>query len=132
MVVISHYFTLFVWFLHIMIRTPPRSTLFPYTTLFRSPPLPNSSIVALRPAEKSREKRRWQPADLLRQCQPSTRPRRVPRARRATRQGPGIHLLRRRGAGRDRGERAPPGRVRGAVHLRPDRRAPDGAPGPDR
>src|SRR5256885_11557391 len=27
-----------------MIRRPPRSTLFPYTTLFRSPPLPPSPI----------------------------------------------------------------------------------------
>src|SRR5256885_11614153 len=26
-----------------MIRRPPRSTLFPYTTLFRSPPLPTAS-----------------------------------------------------------------------------------------
>src|SRR5690349_24323267 len=30
-----HYFPLFFFFL--MIRRPPRSTLFPYTTLFRSP-----------------------------------------------------------------------------------------------
>src|SRR5258705_2536696 len=29
-----------------MIRRPPRSTLFPYTTLFRSQPLPRSSISA--------------------------------------------------------------------------------------
>src|ERR1039457_7708464 len=33
-----------VWFFFLMIRRPPRSTLFPYTTLFRSParqrPLP--------------------------------------------------------------------------------------------
>src|SRR5215471_20109973 len=27
-------------FFFLMIRRPPRSTLFPYTTLFRSPPLP--------------------------------------------------------------------------------------------
>src|SRR5258708_14533926 len=27
-----------------MIRRPPRSTLFPYTTLFRSPPPPNSML----------------------------------------------------------------------------------------
>src|SRR5471032_3445118 len=29
---------LFVFFFFLMIRRPPRSTLFPYTTLFRSPP----------------------------------------------------------------------------------------------
>src|SRR2546426_12542532 len=32
---LSYYFSLFFFFL--MIRRPPRSTLFPYTTLFRSP-----------------------------------------------------------------------------------------------
>src|SRR5260221_13296144 len=33
-----HYiFSLFVFFFFLMIRRPPRSTLFPYTTLFRSP-----------------------------------------------------------------------------------------------
>src|SRR5260370_4932696 len=30
-------------FFFLMIRRPPRSTLFPYTTLFRSPPLTRSS-----------------------------------------------------------------------------------------
>src|SRR3712207_1007479 len=30
-----------------MIRRPPRSTLFPYTTLFRSPRLPNTSCLLL-------------------------------------------------------------------------------------
>src|SRR2546429_6757496 len=34
-----------------MIRRPPRSTLFPYTTLFRSLQPPGSLGVALRPAE---------------------------------------------------------------------------------
>src|SRR2546429_9314896 len=29
-----------------MIRRPPRSTLFPYTTLFRSPPVPVKIVVA--------------------------------------------------------------------------------------
>src|SRR6478609_10198744 len=28
---------IFFWFFFLMIRRPPRSTLFPYTTLFRSP-----------------------------------------------------------------------------------------------
>src|SRR3712207_9025216 len=30
-----------VFFFFLMIRRPPRSTLFPYTTLFRSPPMPS-------------------------------------------------------------------------------------------
>src|SRR2546429_6534107 len=34
---------LFSFFFFLMIRRPPRSTLFPYTTLFRSPTLPCSS-----------------------------------------------------------------------------------------
>src|SRR3712207_7305414 len=32
----------FFSFFFLMIRRPPRSTLFPYTTLFRSPPLPRN------------------------------------------------------------------------------------------
>src|SRR2546430_17439639 len=32
-----------------MIRRPPRSTLFPYTTLFRSPPLESTSRTVTRP-----------------------------------------------------------------------------------
>src|SRR5215203_6626074 len=32
---------LFFCFFFLMIRRPPRSTLFPYTTLFRSPPQPD-------------------------------------------------------------------------------------------
>src|SRR5947209_20452227 len=31
------YFSIFCFFFFLMIRRPPRSTLFPYTTLFRSP-----------------------------------------------------------------------------------------------
>src|SRR5204862_4293346 len=31
------YFTKFVFFFFLILRRPPRSTLFPYTTLFRSP-----------------------------------------------------------------------------------------------
>src|SRR2546422_3922855 len=34
---ISHIYSLFIAFFFLMIRRPPRSTLFPYTTLFRSP-----------------------------------------------------------------------------------------------
>src|SRR5216684_7745456 len=33
----THYIFLFFSFFFLMIRRPPRSTLFPYTTLFRSP-----------------------------------------------------------------------------------------------
>src|SRR3712207_8192981 len=33
-------FCIFIWLLFLMIRRPPRSTLFPYTTLFRSRPEP--------------------------------------------------------------------------------------------
>src|SRR6266511_5590813 len=33
----SPYFLLCIFFFFLMIRRPPRSTLFPYTTLFRSP-----------------------------------------------------------------------------------------------
>src|SRR5260370_30448386 len=39
-------------FFFLMIRRPPRSTLFPYTTLFRSPP--HSSPRCLRPASRRR------------------------------------------------------------------------------
>src|SRR5438046_9426461 len=35
-IVTSGYSTLFIFFFFLMIRPPPRSTLFPYTTLFRS------------------------------------------------------------------------------------------------
>src|SRR5256885_16784209 len=44
---ISHSTLLFCFFFFLMIRRPPRSTLFPYTTLFRS-------VVALLTAERSR------------------------------------------------------------------------------
>src|SRR5947199_1295339 len=37
--------SLLIFFFFLMIRRPPRSTLFPYTTLFRSPAGAGSSIV---------------------------------------------------------------------------------------
>ena len=43
-------FFLMIWFFFLMIRRPPRSTLFPYTTLFRSIndiSIENASIVVL-------------------------------------------------------------------------------------
>src|SRR2546429_4181959 len=42
--------TLFVFFFFLMIRRPPRSTLFPYTTLFRSRHPPTLAGRAARPA----------------------------------------------------------------------------------
>src|SRR6266498_5405556 len=36
-------YLVFVFFFFLMIRRPPRSTLFPYTTLFRSPRRPRES-----------------------------------------------------------------------------------------
>src|SRR6266404_9189792 len=46
-------------FFFLMIRRPPRSTLFPYTTLFRSPPRPlrgRPRGAALRPTAKMAER----------------------------------------------------------------------------
>src|SRR5436305_12764975 len=39
-VIVLYFFSLFSSFFFLMIRRPPRSTLFPYTTLFRSRPRP--------------------------------------------------------------------------------------------
>src|SRR5947209_16727050 len=51
-------FFLFVFFF-LMIRRPPRSTLFPYTTLFRSPPLYRTRLGRASPTSRSlREGRR--------------------------------------------------------------------------
>src|SRR5690348_18066871 len=38
------FLTLYIYFFFLMIRRPPRSTLFPYTTLFRSRPPPGAEI----------------------------------------------------------------------------------------
>src|SRR5207249_11839069 len=38
------FFLFFFFFFFLMIRRPPRSTLFPYTTLFRSFPIPTSGL----------------------------------------------------------------------------------------
>src|SRR5260370_12094139 len=45
------------YFFFLMIRRPPRSTLFPYTTLFRSPPIRTLSWKLMRPEP-------WKSADL--------------------------------------------------------------------
>src|SRR5256885_17208839 len=42
----SHFFSIFLFFFFLMIRRPPRSTLFPYTTLFRSVS-PEASLLGL-------------------------------------------------------------------------------------
>src|SRR5260370_23539887 len=39
-----------------MIRRPPRSTLFPYTTLFRSPPRPPATTTPMRPTTPQRKR----------------------------------------------------------------------------
>src|SRR5450432_4633251 len=39
-------YSLFVFFFFLMIRRPPRSTLFPYTTLFRSKEMPTLGVAA--------------------------------------------------------------------------------------
>src|SRR2546426_11561285 len=43
----SLYFVLFCFFFFLMIRRPPRSTLFPYTTLFRSSAVPFAGASAI-------------------------------------------------------------------------------------
>src|SRR2546426_9255759 len=43
-----------------MIRRPPRSTLFPYTTLFRSPPVPRACVATARRGRRGPGIRRFQ------------------------------------------------------------------------
>src|SRR5216684_7523050 len=47
----------FAFFFFLMIRRPPRSTLFPYTTLFRSRAV-RAVAAAQRPVERHRQRRR--------------------------------------------------------------------------
>src|SRR5215475_3879881 len=57
MFVLLRYFdfrTYFVFFFFLMIRRPPRSTLFPYTTLFRSPRGVLTKLASLTAEEKAR------------------------------------------------------------------------------
>src|SRR6266550_5787032 len=46
----AHFYavSIFIFVFFLMIRRPPRSTLFPYTTLFRSRPLPGPGAVRRR------------------------------------------------------------------------------------
>src|SRR5437899_11830859 len=46
------------FFFFLMIRRPPRSTLFPYTTLFRSSRPPHGAVAAGRPGSPARPCRR--------------------------------------------------------------------------
>src|SRR5690349_23132785 len=60
MIIPMLFFTIFVFFF--MLRLPPRSTLFPYTTLFRSRPPPHHSSArpsaGCRPARRCRRRGR--------------------------------------------------------------------------
>src|SRR3712207_7090901 len=51
----------YIFFFFLMIRRPPRSTLFPYTTLFRSPAGPAAGARARHPVHPARRPR----AELL-------------------------------------------------------------------
>src|SRR4051812_49972093 len=48
-------FSLFFFFFFLMIRRPPRSTLFPYTTLFRSREIENDQIKGVTALEHGRK-----------------------------------------------------------------------------
>src|SRR3712207_8405496 len=60
-----HYISFVLFFFFLMIRRPPRSTLFPYTTLFRSPF--RYAMAATQRATTGRER---QPTPPLPQCRP--------------------------------------------------------------
>src|SRR2546430_15642456 len=65
---------LFMFFFFLMIRRPPRSTLFPYTTLFRSLParLPAAGVRALHPARRGPRRPRNRPRALDRRSEEHT------------------------------------------------------------
>src|SRR5437868_12947843 len=58
----SFFLSLFVSFFFLMIRRPPRSTLFPYTTLFRSDPRSGDAPRCRRGARARRDVERRVPA----------------------------------------------------------------------
>src|SRR3712207_7157048 len=68
-----------------MIRRPPRSTLFPYTTLFRSLGHPRSLAASRHGARAGRDRRR----DSVSAAAAPARPAAVPRIRRKLLAGPG-------------------------------------------
>src|SRR5438876_11996342 len=53
---------LVIFFFFLMIRRPPRSTLFPYTTLFRSAPIEAGAPIIRTAAGKRIGGRRWRPS----------------------------------------------------------------------
>src|SRR5256885_8749673 len=68
-----------------MIRRPPRSTLFPYTTLFRSVGDPGKRQPKRKPRRKSQLRKRKLPRKNRPGSQPGRRPRKLPRDRKSTR-----------------------------------------------
>src|SRR6516225_11556508 len=54
----THLYFSVSFFFFLMIRRPPRSTLFPYTTLFRSPRAPGSSCAPTRRTHRPSRARR--------------------------------------------------------------------------
>src|ERR1017187_1122361 len=98
-----HFVNCFLFFFFLMIRRPPRSTLFPYTTLFRSLPArsrnrdsrhPRAGPRACRttPARRSRYRRRaWISAPFATKAHPTCHPRRWgrPRGSRCSGRAPG-------------------------------------------
>src|SRR3712207_8827193 len=82
--------TRFCFFFFLMIRRPPRSTLFPYTTLFRSKPVVATNALA--------EPRSTAGSSL------TPRPRSGRRGGRPGRRRPGSHRRRRAAGGRPRSE----------------------------
>src|SRR2546430_1974410 len=54
----SHSLHFIIFFFFLMIRRPPRSTLFPYTTLFRSPLVPGRAPELRRQLRRQERRRR--------------------------------------------------------------------------
>src|SRR5256884_9761654 len=57
--IIRVFYHICYYFFFLMIRRPPRSTLFPYTTLFRSLLVLTHELSLPNPADKSRIQRGW-------------------------------------------------------------------------
>src|SRR3712207_7782666 len=76
-----------MYFFFLMIRRPPRSTLFPYTTLFRSerPATGDHRDTEVRPAGGQRDPARARAVRQIRHGEPTVRPRRHHQDRKSTR-----------------------------------------------
>ena len=85
------------------------------------------ALTAAQPGDRRHEQ--GQHAGFHRECEPAAGPGGLPSARHAFWQGPCGHLLGRRSAGGDRGERARHGCLRHPAHQRTDRRAFHGVAG---